>query len=73
MEQSADQAREWFKGKVLRGEGVERTGQCGGVPFASSDAHTHLVQEPVFELRGERARHKGGEYTIKCARRIPQY
>ena len=73
MEQAADQAIEWLELNVLGGEGVERTGQRGRAAFASDNAHADLIQEPVFELRGERARHQSAEYTIKCARRTLQY
>jgi hypothetical protein len=57
MEQSADQAIERLELDVLGGEGVECTGQRGGVAFTGDDTHANLVQEPVFELRGEYARH----------------
>lgn len=59
MKQSADQAIEWLELDVLGGEGVERTRQRGGVAFTGDDAHANLVQEPVFELRGEHAWHWG--------------
>jgi len=57
MEQSADQAIERLELDVLGGEGVERTRQRGGVAFTGDNTHANLVQEPVFELRGEYAWH----------------